>query len=37
LAQHAEVLKREIKREKRKKIARVWDVFLLLLLLPLML
>jgi hypothetical protein len=36
LAQYAEVLKREIKREKRKEIARVWDVFLLLLL-PLML
>jgi hypothetical protein len=36
LAQYAEVLKREIKREKRKEIARVWKVFLLLLL-PLML
>jgi hypothetical protein len=36
LTQHAEVLKREIKREKRKEIARVADV-LLLLLLPLML
>jgi hypothetical protein len=36
LAQYAEVLKREIKREKREEITRVWDVFLLLLL-PLML
>jgi hypothetical protein len=36
LAQYAEVLKREIKREKREEITRVWNVFLLLLL-PLML